>query len=51
MLYKLMAYLFHGMVKGKVFNINVCERAARGSWKSPEWKEKLVDGTYPADLT
>ena len=39
MLYKLTAYLFHGMVKGKVFNISVCERAARGSWKSPEWKE------------
>ena len=35
--------MFHDMVEGTVFIVNMKDRTARGIWKSPEQGEKGVD--------
>lgn len=41
--------LLLGVVEEKVFSVEMRERSDSGIWKSPEQREKVVDGTQPAD--
>lgn len=35
--------LLHNIVKGELFIVNLKDRIARGTWKSPKQRQKIAD--------